>query len=564
MTQSSEPVSHPQSWTDDVSNRFSNFAESSRGVWILAILLFLLAAGLRLPFLDADPPEYERIFSGSFATDEGIWSFLARQWVEGHDPFARSESLAGSLSLPYTSAQWLMFQTFGVGLVQVRITGALLGCLLPVAFFLLGRRLFGPGPAFAIGLLAATNLLLIMYQRTGMIDAWLIFWVTLAFLGWERALASGQTRDAVIAGLLTAFTLWSKVTAVPFLIAAALTGLWHLLDRHYRPTMIRLGLAFSGGFLALSMIPLGIYLSWPALAAAAKETLEVNPNKIAPDLMGWLWHIRGVLFHNPFNSFMPVITLVACFAVAALGLAVLQRKPSPLSLCAALWGPLVAAMLVVHGYIPPRYFLQAIPAIFVLGVQALAWLWTQGPRLDGGRGLVRALVILVFAVELLVPLAIVGDWMGSREYSQREVGEALAEDLGPDRELAEVSGRWAFDLALTGDFQPMGFYGAGQPWLQETPSRGGTHFLYQGEVPEEHIQGLRDQGLGIEYLATYDYLRNYYEAKKPLSLYKFIPLDESGDSAAGSIQAAEPTLELEEPAPQDDPGEVEGEIDEQI
>lgn len=520
-----------------IGSRIDELASSLRGRLTLAFLLFTVAACLRLIYLDADPPGYQRVVSGSFATDEGIWTFLAREWALGNEAFGRSESLTGSLGLPYTAAHYLMFKTFGVGLVQVRLTCALLGSLLAPLFFLLGRRLFGAVPAFLMGLLLATNFLLIMYQRTGMVDGWLVVWVSLSFLFWERALAFGKVREAVIAGVLTGVTLWSKVTALPFLVAAALTGVWRLLTEERRASILRLGLAFSAGLGSVGLLALAVFSAWPELAAAARETLEVNPNRLAPDFMGWLWHIRGVLKHNPFNFFMPFILLAALGAGLGLGIALLRRRPLPVSLCAGLWVPMVAGMLVIHGYTPPRYYLQAIPALVVLAVQGLAWLWSNPPQHLRLRTAVRAGAVLLVAVAILRPLAGFGAWVVDREYSQRDVGLAIAEDLGPDLSTARVSGRWSFDLAFSGGFQPMGFYGAGRPWLQQTPSLGGTHFLYQGTITPELHENLRQQGLAAQHLATYDYLNNYYETKERLSLFKFVP--------ATPEESAEPRDEAE-------------------
>jgi hypothetical protein len=513
----------------------------------LAFLLFAIAACLRLVFLDADPPGYQHVTSGSFATDEGIWSFLAREWAQGHDAFGHSESLTGSLSLPYTVAQTAMFKLFGVGLVQVRLTCALLGSLLPPLFFLLGRRIFGVVPAFLMALLLATNFLLIMYQRTGMVDGWLVVWVSLAFLEWERALSSEKVYHAVLAGVLTGIALWSKVTALPFLIAAAFSGLWGLIEPQRRPTLVRIGVAFSVGLGSVGLLAFLVFSSWPGLADAARETLAVNPNRLAPDLMGWLWHVRGILYHNPFNFFMPGILLAALGSGVGLGLALLRRRPLRISLCAGLWVLFVAAMLVVHGYTPPRYYLQAIPAIIVLAIQGLAWLWHRAPRQPQLRAVLRSGVVLLVLAEISRSLWGLGSWVVTREYSQRDIGMAIAEELGPDLPTARVSGRWAFDLALSGGFQPMGFYGAGVPWLQQTPSLGGTHFLFQGPLGPELHESLRQQGLAAKHLATYTYLQNYYETKEELSLYQFIPALEREPTKAREG----PELAPQELAPQE-------------
>jgi len=512
-----------KSWLEILSSRIEGLASSFRGRLALAFLLFAIAGCLRLLFLDADPPGYQHVVSGSFATDEGIWSFLAREWAQGHDAFGNSESLTGSLGLPYTVAQYAMFKTLGVGLIQVRLTCALLGSLLAPLFFLAGRRLFGAVPAFVMALLLATNFLLIMYQRTGMVDGWLVVWASLAFLGWETALSSGKARHAMLAGVLTGITLWSKVTALPFLAAAGLTGLWGLIDPRRRSTLMRLALGFVAALGSVGLMAFLVFASWPELAAAARETVAVNPNRPAPDVMGWLWHVRGILYHNPFNFFMPWMLLAALGSGMGLGLALLRRRPLSVSLCAGLWILLVAAMLVIHGYTPPRYYLQAIPAIIVLAIQGLTWLWNNPPHHPRLRAAVRGGAVLLVLLEIVRSLWGLGLWVADREYSQRDIGLAIAKELGPDLPTARVSGRWAFDLALSGGFQPMGFYGAGRPWLQQTPSLGGTHFLFQGPVPKELHDSLRQQGLAAFHLATYTYLQNYYETKEELSLYQFIP-----------------------------------------
>ena len=527
--------SDQESWLGALGGRIEELASSPRGRLALALFLFVVAACLRLMFLDADPPGYRWVASGSFATDEGIWTFLAREWALGHEVFGNSESVTGSLGLPYTAAHYLVFKTFGVGLVQVRLVPSVLGSLLPPLFFLLGRRLFGAVPAFLMGGLLATNFLLIMYQRTGMVDGWLVVWASLSFLFWERALSSGKVREALLAGVLTGITLWSKVTALPLLVAAALTGAWGLLAKERRATLLRLGFSFTAGLGSVGLLALAVFSTWPQIAEAARETVAVNPNRLAPDLMGWLWHIRGLLKHNPYNFFMPFLLLAALAAGVGLGIALLRRRPLPVSLFAALWVPIVAGMLVVHGYTPPRYFLQAIPAIIVLAVQGLAWVWTHPPSNPRLRWMVRAGAVLLVLLAVLRPLSWMSTWVTHLEYSQRDVGLAIAEDLGPDLPTARVSGRWAFDLAFSGGFQPMGFYGAGRPWLEQTPSLGGTHFLYQGELTPELRENLHQQGLAAQHLATYDYLHNYYEARKPLSLFKFVPVSE---------EAAEPLPSL--------------------
>lgn len=507
------------SWAGQLGGRLERLDAVPRGRWLIAGALLLLGALFRLPALSGDPPARLLTYAASFGSDEGVWTFLAAEWSQGRNPLGGPEYLPGALTLPYTLAQFLVFKTIGVGLIRARLLGAIAGASMgPVAYLGL-RRSLGPHASALAGALLATSYLLSMYQRTAMVDG------VLVLLGLGVMLATRNGLDVktwprvrlLLAGLLLGVTLWTKISGLPLVGGLLLMATLPVLSR--RPTRWAAGLWWlAGGSVAIGLVALLVYAVAGSLATAAGTTLSVNVRPPPEGLGEWGWRLWQVLDRDTTFVHMPIIALTGAGTLVAGAIAVFRRRlPDPALGFAAGWWMSTLVMLAHHAYLPTRYYLQVVPPTIVLAAAGavLAWRWL-GTR-DWHPWRVRSLLVALVCADVLFSLWRYGSWLVDHDTSQRDVGNAIARLAHADADKPIVSGPWSFNLALSGDFTPFGFWPEHPPTVQQAAAHGATHFLTAGPIPDGQVPSRGWVRLRLR--GTFRYYANYFEPKADLHLY---------------------------------------------
>jgi len=355
---------------------------------LLAILL--ITAGLRLVNLKADPPLIVPRLSGSSSLycDDGIYAHNARnkilfdRWVlDDWNPFLYNPLLTG--------IYYVSFLLMGVKITVVKLVNILLGCLVVGVFYRIALRFLDPWPAGLITLMLSVNLYMITYNRTGLLENFLMLCLLLVYFFFIRSLR--HPKSGLWTGVFTALAGISKFLFLPFVFIPAICTWWSCRQKG---EYSRLWYFLSGGLGAGILWGLLIYLPNPAFFSRignswASQAFPAGIREALANLIG-----------SPFPRFMvlmPLVFLMACWFVGK-SLADLFRRDLEVSrLFAGLWIVVIFVEIGVLHYTPLRYFLPVILAGYLAVIHLIRDITAGGPvRLLAGGILGMGLAALLF------------------------------------------------------------------------------------------------------------------------------------------------------------------------
>jgi 4-amino-4-deoxy-L-arabinose transferase-like glycosyltransferase len=188
--------------------------DGRRGTAAIAVLLFVVALGVRLPYL-TDVPGF---------TDEGVDVLVGLDALDGRWPLVDAEPYIGSLFNYVLAAGFLMFgRDEGVP----RLVVTLLGALTVVLVYFLARRLAGHLAALLAAAFMATSGVHIVNGHVAWSNCTTPFFATAATLALVEAVARNNGLLLVLAGGLYGLALQSHTSAIflgPALAIHALVG----------------------------------------------------------------------------------------------------------------------------------------------------------------------------------------------------------------------------------------------------------------------------------------------------------------------------------------------------
>ena len=347
-------------------------------------------------------------FSESPWTDEA-WTVLGARNMALLGTWATDDLHAYLLQLPFHAVQLVVFELFGVGIIQARSVSLVLTGATVVLTALLVTRHFGrtAGAFSALGL--GTSALVVYYGRLAYLEPMVAFWLTAG----TAALLLVPGRRAVIAGLIAGSSLALAIGTKPSSVAAAagiLAG---------TATAARLSHASTRGVLAAGGVVVAAGIAWALLVGLPnREAIDLVlrwwPQQPVPaTLLDWVIRVgRYVRASDGAN-----LLALPLYAAAGLGVVMVwarrrQIEPGQRMLIAAAIGWLAFGFLflVLTAYRPNRYVVPLLPAAAILGGIGLAWLLD---RLPPGRG-IRSVAITALVAALVVPgIVLWGGWASS-------------------------------------------------------------------------------------------------------------------------------------------------------
>ena len=224
--------------------------------WDILILVAILLVSVVVRFYQLDT------FPNGCQSDECNNGLDALRWLEGARYLPYAETNEGQATL-FTYLIALSFKLLGVGVVQMRVVAALAGVLTVLAFYFLGRDLYGRRSALVgTALLAASRWHLTFSRIVYELILQPLAMILLA-LFLLRALRTGKRRYWALAGVALAFGLntYTAFRVVPFVVAAFLVfwivRAW-ITDRKSLRHDVE-GIALMAGAALVSVAPLGVY-----------------------------------------------------------------------------------------------------------------------------------------------------------------------------------------------------------------------------------------------------------------------------------------------------------------
>ena len=185
-----------------------------RGTQTIGVLLFVVALGIRLPYL-MDVPGF---------TDEGVDVLVGLDALEGRWPLVDAEPYIGSLFNYVLAAGFL---AFGRDDAVPRFVVTVLGALTVVLVYFLARRLAGGLAALLAAAFMATSGVHLVNGHVAWSNCTTPFFATAATLALVEAVARGHGPLLVLAGGLYGLALQSHTSAIflaPALAIHALAG----------------------------------------------------------------------------------------------------------------------------------------------------------------------------------------------------------------------------------------------------------------------------------------------------------------------------------------------------
>lgn len=259
--------------------------------------LFLILFLVRVLFLDADP--YFMKGLGDIG-DEGYWTYNARNaalfntWII--DDFNQALATAPLFSLMVFSS----FKLLGVGYFQLRIVSALAGWLTLVILYVFVKDTWSKKAALFTLVILGFNSVFIMYNRLGMVESSMSFFLILTFYMWYKG--NKNAIFYILSGICFSFAILTKITAFYFIPALIVLGIFEKVRKN-------LELKNIAYFVVSGAIPLLIYLIFLLIPYWTK----LSPFLISVSgKQNLLTSITGPLsfIFVPFFGFFPIFLLL--------------------------------------------------------------------------------------------------------------------------------------------------------------------------------------------------------------------------------------------------------------
>ncbi len=347
----------------------------------LALLILLLAFGLRLIAIDARSLWYDEAFAVLFAR-QGPAAMLQGTLT----PTAGGAADIHPLLYYLTLDGWMRLA--GSSPLAVRLLSVLAGLLTLALLYRLSRRLFDQRLALAALLIAALAPFHVQYSQEARMYSLLALWLLGATLCFVQARRTGGYRGWLLGGLLAGLAMHTQQLAAFYLLPLGL-----LLLR--RQTLRGLLLAVGAALL--------VYGPWMAALLAQWQTVS-----------GQYWITRPDLAQMPLTAYFFMLgyyeiptpwalTGLAAVTICVLLLVVQLMRARPTAMGPVLWlllAPVVLMWLVSQLW--PVFLVRALIGPALMFYVALAWLLVRGGLPRGLRALVTAACLLVVIIGLNV------------------------------------------------------------------------------------------------------------------------------------------------------------------
>lgn len=356
-----------------------------------------LAALVRIPQINGDPPASDISRSGVFLADEGIHGHNALEWVLTGKWYVQ-DGFNPAVNTPvFTVFEYAWLTSFGVSLATVRYGGLFCGLLALLMVYVLLRK-FDRTAAVITVFLGAINFPMIIYNRLALLENPLLcFLLGLALL--FMAILSRPSTGGRLFAFWIVFVLGylTKASIIFFLLVFVFMASQENLQNRKR------FFGFSAVYIVLLVTALWIFwiskypedwLYYQRFQLNSSLGISLNPFEIIQNYGRYLVHIK-------LYEFMPVMYVIALLMVVRGTLDLLYKKQRALiERFFVVYFVTGWLLLGFFAYSPPRYSLVLLPAILGFNGLFFAQIFRNDHRLSpwkrsGLSFLIMALVVML-------------------------------------------------------------------------------------------------------------------------------------------------------------------------
>jgi len=364
---------------------------------LIIVFTFIVLSAMRIAFINADGPQDISISAATY-TDEGFKTYASRNMaLYGDWRWSDEDEYAHWLErgpLPNYTFLW-MFKTFGVSFASIRSVSIIYSVLSLLLLFIFLKRNYDDFTATIGLLLAGTNFYFTMYNRLGLYESHLIFYVILAMFCFAEAFkrrddtpeskAHGVilgvlSRTIFIAGGLAALIACYNIkksflviflSVIPALVIYA-CGRSVILKKFANAVLI----SILGGITIMYMLFAHVTIFKMYMAKFLFE-FTVFGKPVIEFIPFWMFdplHIMlGKNLYNEFIFLHPVtFFLAAFFSIYILHEFIMKSDGRLIDLVMASWMVFGFIFLSLMYYHPSRYYLLVFPPMIIIASRAVS------------------------------------------------------------------------------------------------------------------------------------------------------------------------------------------------
>jgi len=475
--------------------------ESYRLIQVLVFAIIMAVVAVRFVHLEADFP-HQLTWSGILYTDEGWYSSGAIAYeISGN--WHTEGDFNPMVNMPiFHVIQAVIFRVLGMTLGSARFTVVLFSFLMILSLYLLLKAEADVLTARIGALLLAINFTVFAYSRLAVLEIPMVSFVALALMLAASLPKINRLVVASLAALVFCLAVLTKPTAI-----AALPALIYVVwtknadNKQWQfsvSTVIIVVVTFLAGYyvIARHLYPAD-FNYFNSLNVTSRITLQP---------MALIRNLRNALFSGVVIG--PLLYPLTVLITPVLLVSSRRFRHNPLVAVSLLWLVPYVLLLVISGYMPPRYFVPlSVPVVILFSVMFTMAYRAQhfSPRTAAAViGLV--VVLLVHGVQIVQVVRV-------PQYSFR----TMALDI---RQLIESHS--VVNPILMGDVAPSISLIAGTFPINDNKGTRDLNWKMSKYKPSyyvslginEPVMSLIRERYSLEEISTYDVLENYYGGKR--------------------------------------------------
>ena len=331
---------------------------------LIIFFIFLAFLILRVLHINADPPSGLSFSAGIFVDEMHNVHQVRNKILFGSWEMDQWPSIA--YSPIFAVLQYLILSLIGVGLWQIKVLPIILSIISIILVFKSFKEYFSERSGLIAAVLLGMNYTFVMYNRLGLFENLVIFFMTLTLFFWQRAVRTEKAIYFFLTGFSAGLAFIAKSMAFHFVIATAFSFIFFIIKNGLKISLKPAAAGLIGAGFAGILWYFGFFLPF-----------EEDISNVGSSWLNMTLQSGGIgnlitanpLFHLFYRlKFLPLTLSLAIVFIMAVGIKVI-REPSkldPVEMFLIFWSLCGAFFLSLLSYQPTRYYLPILPGIVLI------------------------------------------------------------------------------------------------------------------------------------------------------------------------------------------------------